>query len=221
MTLFEVRAGLRGLIHTTTILIELQQLLQQQALAISQQYQDQQRWSTAAQNLRAPYWDWATNSVPPPEVVSLQTVNIITPDGRTSTVPNPLLQYTFNPIDPSFPQPWSLLTTTIRSPNSNNVTNVQRLIRYGFTSPDTSLSHLAFPSDLASIQRDLTSSTYNLFVRVHTWPAFSNHSAGDGGSSSNSLEAIHDRVHGTVGGHMGYPEVAGKRLGFEGFLDNI
>ncbi|KAH9988351.1 hypothetical protein BJV77DRAFT_1061440 [Russula vinacea] len=154
-----------------------EQVLQQHALDVAKTYRnDQQLWLDAAQNLRAPYWDWATNSVPPPEVISLQTVNITMPDGKTSSVPNPLLQYTFNPVDPS---------TTVRSPSPSapNVTDVPRLI-----------------SDLTSIQGDLTSSTYNLFSRVRTWPAFSNHSVGDGGSSSNSLEAIHDRVHGTVGG---------------------
>ena len=61
------------------------------------------------------------------------------------------------------------------------------------------------------MQDDVTSSTYNLLTRVHTWPAFSNHTAGDGGSASNSLEAIHDEIHGYVGGQMGDPSVAGKR----------
>jgi Common central domain of tyrosinase len=64
-------------------------------------------------------------------------------------------------------------------------------------------------SDLSSIQSDITQSTYNLLTRVHTWPAFSNHTPGDGGSSSNSLEAIHDEIHGTIGGQMGDPAVAG------------
>ena len=67
-----------------------------------------------------------------------------------------------------------------------------------------------FPSDLQGIQDDITSSTYNLLTRVKTWPAFSNHTAGDGGSASNSLEAIHDEIHGTIGGQMGDPSVAGK-----------
>jgi hypothetical protein len=125
----------------------VQQVLQQHALDVAKTYRsDQQLWLNAAQNLRAPFWDWATNSVPPPEVVSLQTVNITTPDGKTSSVPNPLLQYTFNPIDPSFPRPWGLLRTTIRSPTSSasNVTDVQRLIRYDFTLPNPTFSHLFF-----------------------------------------------------------------------------
>ena len=65
-------------------------------------------------------------------------------------------------------------------------------------------------SDLSSIQDDITSSTFNLLSRVRTWPAFSNHTVGDGGSSSNSLEAIHDEIHGYIGGQMGDPAVAGK-----------
>jgi tyrosinase len=185
-----------------------EQLLQQHALSIAKQYQDQQRWLSAAQTVRAPYWDWATNSVPPPEVISLQTVNIITPDGNTTAVPNPLYQYTFNPIDPSFPDPYSNWQTTIRHPDDPN-------------SPDASTDSQALASELSSLQSDITSSTYNLLTRVNTWPAFSNHTPGDGGSSSNSLEAIHDKIHGTVGGHMGYPEVAGNRLGSGEFLDNI
>ena len=123
-------------------------MLQQHALDVAKTYHNnQQHWISVAQNLRAPYWDWATNSLPPPEVISLQTVDIITPDGRTSSVPNPLYQYTFNPPDPSFPPPWNSYKTTIRdpTPNAPNVTNVQRLTRYDVPSPDASFSHSLFP----------------------------------------------------------------------------
>ena len=63
---------------------------------------------------------------------------------------------------------------------------------------------------LRSAQNDITSSTYSMLTRVHTWPAFSNHTVGDGGSTSNSLEAIHDGIHGAVGGQMSDPAVAGQ-----------
>jgi tyrosinase len=65
-------------------------------------------------------------------------------------------------------------------------------------------------SDLKSIQDDITSSLYNLLTRVNDWPGFSNHTPGDGGSSSNSLEAIHDEIHAVIGGDMGDPSVAGE-----------
>jgi tyrosinase len=137
VALYEVRTGLRGATHATLIFDRIiQQVMQQHAIVIAQQYQDQQRWSSAAQNLRAPYWDWATNSVPPPEVISLESVNIITPDGNTTSVPNPLFQYTFNPIDPSFPNPYSNWQTTIRHPDNFNspdaTTDIQALTEYDF-----------------------------------------------------------------------------------------
>ena len=64
---------------------------------------------------------------------------------------------------------------------------------------------------LQAEQSGITSKTYNLLTRVHTWPAFSNHTPGHGGSACNSLEAIHDCIHINVGGkgHMGDTAVAG------------
>ena len=51
-----------------------------------------------------------------------------------------------------------------------------------------------------------------MLTRVQTWPAFSNHTVGDGGSTSNSLEGIHDGIHVDVGGNgqMSDPSVAGE-----------
>jgi hypothetical protein len=48
----------------------------------------------------------------------------------------------------------------------------------------------------------------------------SNHTPGDRGSSSNSLEAIHDEIHGLIGGQMGDPSVAGKLSRVSEFLGN-
>ena len=127
-----------------------QQILQQHALEIALKYQDQERWKTAAENLRAPYWDWATNTVPPPEVVTLEIVKITTPDGEEA-VPNPLIKYAFHPIDPSFPSepsPYNSWPTTIRHPtppdSPDATSDVQALIEYGFTLPIPSCSHSFF-----------------------------------------------------------------------------
>ncbi|KAF8271967.1 tyrosinase [Lactarius quietus] len=173
-----------------------EQVMQHYALAIANTYEvDKELWVNTAQNLRLPYWDWATNCVPPREVISQETVNIVTPDGQTTSVENPLFKYTFNPVDTSFPPPYSYWPTTIRHPDdadsANATTDVQGLI-----------------DDLSSIQDDITTSTYNLLTRVTAWPGFSNHTPGDGGNTSNSLEAIHDEIHGYIAGHMGDPAVA-------------
>ncbi len=58
---------------------------------------------------------------------------------------------------------------------------------------------------MSVIQDDITSSNYRLLKRVNIWAAFSNHTLDGGGSASNSLEGIHDKIHGYVGGHMGDP----------------
>ncbi|KAF8202684.1 tyrosinase [Mycena galopus ATCC 62051] len=174
-----------------------EQALQTAAIGIAATYTvDQARFQQAALALRQPYWDWASNAVPPPEVISLDQVSIIAPNGQTIQVPNPLRRYTFHPIDPSFPDPYSSWKTTLRQPDS--------------TGPDATDDIDVLTSTLKSVQRQLTSKTYNLLTRVHTWPAFSNHTPGDGGSSSNSLEAIHDGIHVDVGGNgqMSDPSVA-------------
>lgn len=158
---------------------------------------DQAAWKSAATSLRQPYWDWAANSVPPDAVIADKTVTITGPDGKKKSVANPLYHYTFHPIDPSFPSPYSGWQTTLRQPTS---------LQPGATDNIARLKLI-----LGNAQSNIRSNTYNMLTRVTTWPAFSNHTVGDGGSTSNSLEAIHDGIHVYVGGNgqMGDPAVAG------------
>ncbi|KAG8891850.1 hypothetical protein FRB99_003288, partial [Tulasnella sp. 403] len=82
-----------------------EQVLQSHAVEIAKKYQvDQAGWLAAANTLRMPFWDWAVNIVPPPEVISDKQVTITLRDGTQKLVDNPLLAYTFKPIDPSFPR---------------------------------------------------------------------------------------------------------------------
>ncbi|KDR79498.1 hypothetical protein GALMADRAFT_208846 [Galerina marginata CBS 339.88] len=174
-----------------------EQILQQRAAEVAATYTvDQASWKQAAANLRQPYWDWAAKAVPPDEVISLTQVTITGPKGTKIKVDNPLYHYKFHPIDKSFPAPYSGWPATLRQPNStrpNATDNVTRL-----------------KSVLRSAQSNITASTYSMLSRVHTWPAFSNHTVGDGGSTSNSLEVIHDGIHVDVGGNgqMADPAVA-------------
>ncbi|KAF5372536.1 hypothetical protein D9758_005295 [Tetrapyrgos nigripes] len=178
----------------------LEQVIQAEAVKIAATYTsaDAQRFKDAAQNLRQPFWDWARNSVPPAEVISLDQVTIAAaPDGKRVPVTNPLRRYTFHPIDKSFPRPYSVWKTTVRYPTSS-------------TNPSPTEDINTMKRTLQRAQSQITSTTYNMLTRVNTWPAFSNHTVGDGGSSSNSLEAIHDGIHVNVGGngHMSDPSVA-------------
>ncbi|KAA1471771.1 photo-regulated tyrosinase [Dentipellis sp. KUC8613] len=176
-----------------------EQVLQNHAKEIATKYTvDHARWTKAAADLRQPYWDWASNIIPPPEVISLTQVTIVGFDGKHVKVDNPLLRYKFHtPAEPSFTPKWQKWRTTLRHPTSDDADakdNVEEMKR-----------------DLAAEQSPITTNTYHLMWKVKTWPAFSNTTTGDSGSSSNSLEAIHNSIHNLVGGmgHMGWPEVAG------------
>jgi|SRR6266498_3037646 len=93
---------------------------------------DKDAWNQAAVELRHPYWDWAVKAVPPDEVIALRQVTITAPDGNKVSVDNPLYHYTFHPLDPSFPAPYSLWPSTIRQPTTQDATatdNIDRLKR--------------------------------------------------------------------------------------------
>lgn len=95
---------------------------------------DTDAWKQAAAEFRHPYWDWASNSVPPPEVISLPQVTITTPDGKNTSVDNPLMRYTFHPVsDGGFYGPYNQWPTTLRQPDSGSPgakDNISRLKRY-------------------------------------------------------------------------------------------
>ncbi|KAG9026425.1 hypothetical protein FRB95_008864 [Tulasnella sp. JGI-2019a] len=181
------------------------QVPQKHAVQIASSYTvDKTAWQASAVNLRAPYWDWVANSVPPAEVIPKVQVTIIGPNGQSTNVNNPLLSYKFNPIDKSFPNSvWGRTFRHATSDSADTTSNVQELIK----SADSlhwrgvSLFLTAGLSYLQGNYLNIRTSTYKLLTLVHTWPAFSNHTPGDGGLSSSSLEAIHGGIHGEVGGH--------------------
>lgn len=198
----------------------MQQVLWTRAQEVAATYTvDQANWKAAATTIRQPYWDWAKDSVPPPEVISLLQVTITGPDGKSKLVDNPLLHYRFNPIDPSFPTPFSNWPTTLRRPKTQSPTegdNVAELVAYVLSYVLRRFELRYANSVLKNAQSNIRSNTFNMLTRVNTWPAFSNSTAGDGGSNSNSLEAIHNSIHNLVGGigHMGDTGTAGMTIAY-------
>jgi len=176
-----------------------EQILQQRAKDIADTYscRDKADWQEAACNLRQPFWDWARNTIPPDEVIALKQVIITGPNGKPVTVDNPLYNYKFHPIDPSFPDRFKSWPTTLRRPATDD--------------PNATDDVAALKNVLANAQASITLSTYNMLTRVQTWPAFSNSAVGDDGSTSNSLEGIHGAIHFNVGGRgqMADPALAG------------
>ena len=104
----------------------VQQILAGHAQTIAKTYPTaiRQTYQKAADNLRTPYWDWATGPRRFPDVLTWQSVRITTATG-VRNVTNPLFQYKFlqNP-EPAewFPRDSYLgsLPNTVRYPDSNN-----------------------------------------------------------------------------------------------------
>ncbi|OXV11945.1 hypothetical protein Egran_00294, partial [Elaphomyces granulatus] len=152
-------------------------------------------YQDAADSLRIPYWDWASNASLPNCLVTPQ-ISITTPSGRKQ-IDNPLYTYKFHPPEAGkdFPSGAQIYQypDTVRSPDSkgnsqNNV--VQSLMQ----------------ANAASIQ----SGVYQLLTSETNYSVFATDSLPDRGASYNNLESIHNNIHGITGngGHMTYLEVS-------------
>ncbi|KAK2467605.1 hypothetical protein APHAL10511_000460 [Amanita phalloides] len=178
--------------HRPYVLL-LEQLIQQHALQAAKQFHvNKQDWQTSATQLRLPYWDWSTNSVPPDVVINSPTVTITNFDGKPVDVENPLMRYRFQSATLPFDSPFDQYRTTLRHQDDDGNENIDEL-----------------KSALSSAQEQITDNTMAMLHLVHDWPNFSNH-RDSGDSHTNSLESVHDNIHVYVGGngHMSYPTVA-------------
>ena len=96
-------------------------MLQTHAKQIADTYtHDTDSWKKAAANLRTPYWDWASNPLPPDEVIAMEEITITKPDGTKQSVPNPLYHYNFHPVPSYFPSNVKSFNTTVRHPFAKN-----------------------------------------------------------------------------------------------------
>ncbi|KAI9785255.1 MAG: hypothetical protein M1835_003372, partial [Candelina submexicana] len=186
-----------------------EQVLWNTMLNISKEYPpgpDYDRYVAAAADFRIPYWDWA--KAPPAgwgtlpwSVGGATTVDVVTPTGN-KTIRNPLFSYEFHKLNSiDLPDdPFDHWNSTIRHPTSKD--------------PNASSQNIPMGSDLDNSRLALRDRVYNLLVNNHNYRNFSNKSWFPNGSPGNpydSLESIHDAVHGIVGhgGHMTFLEYAG------------
>ncbi|KAK6520901.1 hypothetical protein TWF506_001143 [Arthrobotrys conoides] len=147
------------------------------------------RYQQAANRFRLPYWDWASNAQVPAILGSQATVRVQKPQGFV-TIANPMISYVFHPFSASFFPfpPFNTWRRTLRQPDQGgtsrpNVVNQQ----------------------LRANQVSLRNRVFNLLNYQRQFNIFSN-KAWNGGNSGNqdSIESIHDLIHGLVGGdgHM-------------------
>lgn len=154
-----------------------------------------QQWVDALMVIRLPYWDWAVTAELPPVLTSQTWTFRVLPSGQRN-VPrrNPLYaawlkQGTYNELFPTFP--FNTWAETKRYPNGN--------------APNAPSRNAEVNNQLRANQNNLRQRVYQLLTNNRRWATFSNKVAGDS-QQSDSLESIHDVVHGVVGngGHMSY-----------------
>jgi len=158
----------------------------------------QQRWKNAMLGFRIPYWDWASNNGQMPDIVANQQFVTVTKwDNQQHTIANPLYSYTFaqgagGPNGPFPNYPFYAWGQTLRYPTSQDP---------GATSQN-GLVNQQLGNNAASLKQRV----YQILVNpaYSDYKTFSNKNANTG--QSDSLEAIHDVIHGLTGngGHMSY-----------------
>ena len=98
----------------------IQQILQKHAIDIAETYTvDKQRWQQVAADLRQPFWDWASEIVPPRQVIADAQVTYTASDGSRKQMANPLYQYRFHPVDTDFDSPYDAFPITVRHPTGS------------------------------------------------------------------------------------------------------
>ncbi|RIA91548.1 hypothetical protein C1645_821961 [Glomus cerebriforme] len=211
--------------HRPYIMLLEQCIYNEAKKLVSSIYQNDQRYKEALENLRFPFWDWASPSTLAhgvPSFFSDETVKVtIRIEGKDSKkvgdIPNPLRAYTLpknlgtmslvgdqgNPTQrPYVPSGTTTIYTpegysTIRHPTENYSSHVEK----------TSLKVI---QDCSTTFRP---NVYQIFL-VKDWKKFSNHGWDEDPANIGyfaSVEVAHDTVHVSVGGnggHMSDPDTA-------------
>ncbi|EME41685.1 hypothetical protein DOTSEDRAFT_73923 [Dothistroma septosporum NZE10] len=194
--------------HRTYVALFEQQLVAiAQSIASSYPASSRSKYQAAASALRMPYWDWAakacSGSVLPTSISGTQ-ITVTGPNGQ-QTLDNPLYSYTFEDPSNLVYSPFTTWDRTLRYPNSDD-------------SSATSQEQSAINA-FENIQPSLQDQVYQMFSTCDDYLAFSNDASSSAEAScAISLEAVHNTVHGTLGGpasgsvsagHMTYLPLAG------------
>lgn len=170
-------------------LLLLEQVIHEKAVAIANMFKDgnQDRYVTAADQLRLPYMDWSDSGLQGklPSSISSPRISVIRPSASgtaiNETIANPLYRYNFNRGQlGQLRDQWAIWEYTTRYPNSRTARP---------TNDDSAVDNAMTNSFQA---RRLT--TYNLFLLT----SFN--------SFSGQCEVVHNSIHVNIGGsgHMRY-----------------
>lgn len=171
------------------------------------------RYAQAALRVRWPFWDFAAapanGSSVWPQVITTETIQVILPNG-TATIKNPLFSYQFHPVNATdmFFNPVSPGPAIVRSS-----TNRIQFASWNETkrAPSSQDQNALSRNDVVAEQLDnqrvgFMNRLYNLFVYYDNFTQFSNEAWVGDTQNADSIEALHDTLHGIIGsdGHMTY-----------------
>ncbi|EJD38197.1 Di-copper centre-containing protein [Auricularia subglabra TFB-10046 SS5] len=189
------------------------------------------KWSTAAKELRWPFWDWTdpiTLKEGFPKIIKEDYIKIVTPAGNTETVPNPMSHYRFpTPLNEQFEDIiGDVPFTDGKVQQKAYFSKWDRTYRWPGATPTPSDDYAKVDQELKRLYADLRAKVAHLFTYESEpdpakwsllWDEMSNTTVqsdpSKGGSTnvSKSLEASHNSIHIIVGGvgHMGQNDYAG------------
>ncbi|EPS42856.1 hypothetical protein H072_3102 [Dactylellina haptotyla CBS 200.50] len=150
---------------------------------------------TALPGLRIPYWDWAADASIPVQVREMKNIEVANPRGGRQNIANPLYSYKFTDLSEFPDRTFSRMQETTRWP---------QLINGRYESQPQALNDA-----MTGIGGNLKTRVYQLLVAAGYKDFNLIGTTGTPHTNNNfldSLESVHDTIHGTVGsgGHMGF-----------------
>ncbi|KAL3419107.1 tyrosinase precursor [Phlyctema vagabunda] len=157
------------------------------------------QYAAAALNFRIPYWDWAraadAGKHTTPDSIMSPTAVVEGPMGAQE-IHNPLFSYEFKPLESkALPEaPFNGWTETKRWPTNQTASAVSQ--------------NLQMARALDQSATSLRNRLFNLLAKYDNYTQFSNEAYSPEGENDDSVESIHDFIHGYTGngGHMTYIE---------------
>ncbi len=175
-------------------------------------------YTQAAVTFRVPYWDWAAPAPPgqhvlPDTISGSPWIQLNLPTGPR-VISNALFRYHFHPLNTDeLPDPPVSPRSRMPAGDGKLIAEQFNTWEYSLRYPDSQERNASSQNKLVSEQVDQSQSSYSqrFMNLLEAYPSYTNFSNKawypESPGSYDSLESLHDQIHGIVGtngGHMAY-----------------